>query len=85
MASLKRASDLYYKHRRDRSIPEEMVQVVKFCRERKEVRRHGVPVSQIALLYSTYSHYREINGLFNRDLSRIHGMLQAFVKEGGQL
>jgi hypothetical protein len=36
-------------------------------------------VPQTALLYSTASHYREINGLFSRDLSRISGTMQALL------
>ena len=35
---------------------------------------------QVALLYSTAAHYREINGLFSRDLSRLRGTLQAWSK-----
>ncbi len=74
----------YCTQRRDGSVREEylpvMAQVAEFCRERQEVCHHGVPVPQIALLYSTYSHYREINGLFNRDLSRIQGTLQALLE-----
>jgi hypothetical protein len=31
-------------------------------------------------LYSTASHYREINGLFSRDLSRLTGTLQALLE-----
>ena len=38
---------------------------------------------QVALLYSTAAHYRESNGLFPRDLSRIKGTLQALL-EGQQ-
>jgi hypothetical protein len=32
------------------------------------------------LLYSTAAHYREVNGLFNRDLARINGTLQALLE-----
>jgi hypothetical protein len=39
-----------------------------------------VPVPQVAFLYSTTSHYREINSLFGRDLSRLSGTLQALLE-----
>ncbi len=78
----------YYNQRRDGSVPEDclpvITEVAKFCRARQAVSQGAVPVPQIALLYSTASHYREINGLFNRDLSRIAGTLQALL-EGQQI
>jgi len=74
----------YYNQRRDGSVPEEhlpvIAEVAKFCRARQPYCQGATPVPQIALLYSTASHYREINGLFNRDLSRISGTLQALVE-----
>ena len=74
----------YHTQRRDGSIREEnlpvMAEVAKFCRERQAICHQAVPVPQVALLYSTASHYREINGLFNRDLSRISGTLQALLE-----
>jgi hypothetical protein len=74
----------YNTQRRDGSIREEnlpvMAEVAKFCRERQAISHHAMPVPQIALLYSTASHYREINGLFSRDLSRIQGTLQALLE-----
>jgi len=74
----------YHTQRRDGSIREEnlpvMAEVARFCRERQAICHHAVPVPQVALLYSTASHYREINGLFNRDLSRISGTLQALLE-----
>jgi len=74
----------YYNQRRDGSIREEnlpvMAEVAKFCRERQAICHHVVPIPQVALLYSTASHYREINGLFSRDLSRISGTLQALLE-----
>jgi hypothetical protein len=74
----------YYNQRRDGSIREEhlpvMADVAKFCRARQAICHHAMPVPQVALLYSTASHYREINGLFNRDLSRVQGTLQALLE-----
>lgn len=74
----------YYNQRRDGSIREEhlpvMAEVAAFCRERQAVCHRALPVPQIALLYSTASHYREINSLFGRDLSRIQGALQALLE-----
>lgn len=74
----------YYNQRRDGSIREEhlpvMAKVAEFCRERQAICHRAVPIPQVALLYSTASHYREINGLFNRDLSRISGTLQALLE-----
>jgi hypothetical protein len=77
----------YYTQKRDGSIREEqlptMGEVAKFCRARQEFCHHALPVPQVALLYSTASHYREVNGLFPRDLSRLSGTLQALL-EGQQ-
>jgi hypothetical protein len=74
----------YYNQRRDGSVPEEhlpvIAEVAKFCRARQAVCHRATPVPQIALLYSTASHYREVNGLFQRDLSRIRGTLQALLE-----
>lgn len=74
----------YHTQKRDGSIREEnlpvMAEVAKFCRQRQAICHHAVPVPQVALLYSTASHYREMNGLFNRDLSRISGTLQALLE-----
>ena len=74
----------YYNQRRDGSVPEEHLPVIaelaKFCRARQPFCQGAAPVAQIALLYSTASHYREINSLFGRDLSRISGTLQALVE-----
>ena len=74
----------YHTQRRDGSIREEnlpvMAEVARFCRQRQAICHHAVPVPQVALLYSTASHYREINGLFNRNLSRISGTLQALLE-----
>ncbi len=74
----------YYNQRRDGSVPENhlpvIAEVAKFCRARQAFSQGAAPVPQVALLYSTASHYREINGLFNRDLSRLNGTLQALVE-----
>lgn len=77
----------YYQQKRDGSIRQDFVptiaEVAKFCRERQAVCHGAVPIPQAALLYSSASHYREINGLFNRDLSKLRGTLQALL-EGQQ-
>jgi hypothetical protein len=74
----------YFTQKRDGSIREEqlpvMAEVARFCRARQAVCHHAMPVPQVALLYSTAAHYREINGLFNRDLSRLQGTLQALLE-----
>ena len=74
----------YYNQRRDGSVPEEhlpvIAEVAKFCRARQPFCEGATAVPQIAFLYSTASHYREINGPFNRDLSRLSGTLQALVE-----
>jgi beta-galactosidase GanA len=57
-----------------------MAEVAKFCRARQAVCHGAMPVPQVALLYSTAAHYRSIHGLFNRDLSRIRGTLQALLE-----
>jgi len=77
----------YFSQNRDGSIREErmpvMAEVAKFCRARQAICHRAMPVPQVALLYSTAAHYRESNGLFPRDLSRIRGTLQALL-EGQQ-
>ena len=74
----------YYNQRRDGSVPEEhlpiLAEVARFCRARQAFCQGATPVPQMALLYSTASHYREINGLFSRDLSRLSGTLQALLE-----
>ncbi|MGZ8899620.1 MAG: hypothetical protein ACXW3Z_05950 [Limisphaerales bacterium] len=74
----------YFKQMRDGSIYEEqmpiMAQVAKFCRARQTFSHRAMPVPQVGLLLSTAGHYRRINGLFNRDLSRINGVLQALLE-----
>lgn len=57
-----------------------IAEVARFCRARQPFCQGATPVPQIALLYSTASHYREINGLFSRDLSRMSGTMQALVE-----
>jgi hypothetical protein len=74
----------YITQKRDGSIREEripvMAEVAKFCRERQALCHRAVPVPQVALLLSTAGHYRRINGLFNRDLGRVSGALQAWLE-----
>jgi hypothetical protein len=77
----------YFTQRRDGSVRLEqmpvMAETAKFCRARQAICHGAVPVPQVALVYSTAAHYRESNGLFPRDLSRIRGTLQALL-EGQQ-
>ncbi|MBI5388701.1 MAG: hypothetical protein HZA90_28905 [Verrucomicrobia bacterium] len=74
----------YITQKRDGSIREEripvMAEVAKFCRARQAICHHAEPVPQVALLLSTAGHYRRINGLFNRDLSRVSGALQVLLE-----
>ena len=74
----------YFKQKRDGSVFDErvpvMAEVAKFCRARQAVCHRAEMVPQIALLLSTAGHYRRINGLFSRDLSRVSGVLQALVE-----
>jgi hypothetical protein len=74
----------YFKQKRDGSIFDErmpvMAEVAKFCRARQAICHHAVPVPQVAMLYSTAGNYRRINGLFNRDLGRMQGILQALLE-----
>lgn len=74
----------YFKQKRDGSIYDEqmpiMAEVAKFCRARQAICHRAEPVPQVALLLSTAGHYRRINGLFNRDLSRVSGTLQALLE-----
>ena len=74
----------YFKQHRDGSItPEQMpvmAEVAAFCRARQALCHHSTPVPQVALLFSTAGNYRRLNGLFNRDLGRINGTLQALLE-----
>jgi hypothetical protein len=74
----------YFKQKRDGSIFDErmpvMAEVAKFCRARQAICHRAVPVPQVAMLYSTAGNYRRINGLFNRDLGRMQGILQALLE-----
>ena len=74
----------YFKQKRDGSVNLDqmpvMGEVAKFCRARQKLCHHSEPIPQIALLLSTEGHYRKINGLFNRDLGRIGGVLQALLE-----
>ncbi|MCX8109597.1 MAG: hypothetical protein N3G20_12430, partial [Verrucomicrobiae bacterium] len=74
----------YFKQKRDGSVYEEeiplMAELAAFCRERQKVCHHAEPIPQVALLYSTWAHYRSVNGLFPRDLTRMRGTLQALLE-----
>jgi len=74
----------YFKQKRDGSIYAEqmpvMAETAKFCRERQALCHRAEPVPQIALLLSRAGHYRKINGLFNRELSNVSGVLQALLE-----
>lgn len=74
----------YFKQKRDGSIYGEqmavMAETAKFCRERQALCHRSMPVPQVALLLSTAGHYRKINGLYNRDLSCVSGVLQALLE-----
>ncbi len=74
----------YFTQRRDGSIKLDqipvMAEVAKFCRARQAICHRALPVPQVAVLYSTAAHYREINGLFPRDLTHIRGTLQALLE-----
>lgn len=74
----------YFKQKRDGSIYEEqmpvMAETAAFCRERQALCHRAEPVPQVAVLLSTAGHYRKINGLFNRELSGVGGVLQALLE-----
>jgi hypothetical protein len=63
----------YYNQRRDGSVPEGhlpvIAEVAKFCRARQPFCQGAIPVPQIALLYSTASHYREVIEEYFRQLA----------------
>ena len=74
----------YFTQKRDGSVKLEQMPVMaataKFCRERQALCHHAEPVPQVAVLLSRAGHYRKINGLFNRDLSCVSGVLQALLE-----
>jgi hypothetical protein len=74
----------YFTQRRDGSVKLEqmpvMAETARFCRERQALCHRSMPVPQVALLLSTAGHYRKINGLYNRDLSCVSGVLQALLE-----
>jgi hypothetical protein len=74
----------YFKQQNDASISPErvpaMAEIAAFCRARQSLCLRSTPVPQVALLLSTAGHYRKINGLFHRDLSRVSGTLQALLE-----
>ncbi len=57
-----------------------MGEVGKFVRARQPYCRGAAQVPQVALLYSTYDHYRRAGGLFSRDLGSMSGTLEALVE-----
>ncbi len=73
----------YITQKRDGSVRSErmpmMGEVAKFCRARQAICHHATQVPQIALLYSTAAHYRQINNLFGRDHSPFSGTLEALL------
>jgi hypothetical protein len=75
----------YFKQKRDGSVFDEQIplmgETAAFCRARQALCHRATPVPQVALLLSTAGHYRRINGLFNRDLNRVHGSLQALLED----
>jgi dienelactone hydrolase len=74
----------YFTQKRDGSIREErmpvMAEVGRFCRARQKFCHHAEQVPQVALLYSTPAHYRNVNGLFSRDHSGFAGTLNALLE-----
>jgi hypothetical protein len=74
----------YFKQKRDGSIYDEqmsvMAEVAQFCRDRQALGHHAQAVPQVAVLYSTPGHYRDINGLFQRDNSHIQGTINALIE-----
>lgn len=74
----------YHKQKRDGSIFDEqmnvMGEVARFCRERQALCHRSEPIPQVALLLSTAGHYRKIQGLFNRDLGHVQGVLHALLE-----
>ena len=74
----------YFTQRRDGSIKLDempvMAEVARFCRARQAICHHAEPVPQVALLYSTADHYRQVGGMFARDHSRFAGTLNALVE-----
>jgi hypothetical protein len=74
----------YFTQKRDGSVREErvpvMAEVGRFCRERQALSHRAEQVPQVAVLYSTYAHYRNINGLFSRDPGPFAGLLEALVE-----
>ena len=75
---------VYLGQKRDGSVHADRIpvmgEVAKFCRARQALCHHAVQVPQIALLYSTAAHYRNVNGLFNRDHRPFQGTLEALLE-----
>jgi hypothetical protein len=57
-----------------------MAEVAQFCRARQALCHHTEAVPQIALVFSTDAHYRELSSLFGRDNARIGGILAALLE-----
>ncbi|HEY3281347.1 MAG TPA: alpha-L-fucosidase [Armatimonadota bacterium] len=74
----------YFTQRRDGSVKLDevpvMAEVARFCRARQAACQGAKSVPQVALLYSTAEHYREMNSLFPRDLTKLQGPLQALLR-----
>ena len=74
----------YFKQKRDGSIYDEqmpvMAEVAKFCRARQALCHHAEAVPQVALVFSTAAHYRNINKLFTQDNTRLDGALRALLQ-----
>ncbi len=74
----------YFTQNRDGSVRVDelatMAEAAQFCRARQTLCHRSLPVPQVALLLSTAGHYRRIQGLFNRDLNRVHGTLRALLE-----
>ncbi|MBL9167160.1 MAG: hypothetical protein JNN07_05430 [Verrucomicrobiales bacterium] len=74
----------YFTQNRDGSVRLEeipaMGEVAQFCRARQALCHRSQPVPQVAVLLSTAGHYRRLNGLFNRDLGAVHGVLRALLE-----
>ncbi len=77
----------YFQQRRDGSVREEqmpvMAAVAQFCRARQAFCHHATQVPQVAVLYSTASHYRTSHALFRpggSDIEALKGVMQALLE-----
>jgi hypothetical protein len=76
----------YFNQQADGSIYEwqmpTMAAVAKFCRERQAISHRAVAVPQIAVLYSTTSHYRQSSRVFapaSPTVTAVRGVLQSLL------